>query len=71
MEELPAQYSNRISWQCIVCGAISGAVGKVMDKKCDQSEFRVGLKMKKYGENKATKEKIERVAAFGEGTANS
>ena len=43
---------------------------KVKDEKCDRSEFRAGLKMKKYGENKATKEKIESVA-FGDGTADS
>ena len=43
---------------------------KLKDEKCDRSEFRAGLKMNKYGENKATKEKIESFAAFGEGTAN-
>ena len=43
---------------------------KVKDEKWDPSEFRAGLKMKKYGENKATKEKIESVA-FGDGTADS
>jgi len=43
---------------------------KVKDEKCNRSEFRAGLKMKKYGENKATKEKIESVA-FGDGTADS
>ncbi len=37
---------------------------KVKDKKCDRSEFRAGLKMKKCGENKSTKEKIESVV-FG------
>ena len=37
---------------------------KVKDEKCDRSEFRAGLKMKKYGENKSTKEKIESVV-FG------
>ncbi len=44
---------------------------KVKDKKCDRSEFRAGLKLKKYGENKATKEKIEGVAFGGDGKANS
>ena len=43
---------------------------KVKDEKCNRSEFRAGLKMKKYGENKAMKEKIESVA-FGDGTADS
>ena len=43
---------------------------KVKYKKCNQSEFRAGLKMKKYGVNKATKERIESVA-FGDGMADS
>ena len=43
---------------------------KVKDEKCNQSEFRAGLKMKKYGENKAMQEKIE-IVAFGDGTADS
>ncbi len=47
-----------------------GQWAKVKDEKCNQSEFRAGLKMKKYGDNKATKEKIENVA-FGDGKADS
>jgi hypothetical protein len=43
---------------------------KVKDENSNRSEFRAGLKMKKYGENKATKEKIESVA-FGEGMVDS